>query len=124
MAGDYPRLRDDLELLRREFGAEDGSFLLRLRSDLYWDRAAFSRLEQAMRRVCAQQESQQQLGRWLVEGYWYLSDNVPAHTSHPGFPRPEPAEYYQAVIKRLWDLQYWFVMGQSPYDPGYEWPDL
>jgi hypothetical protein len=60
---------DDLQLLRREFGAEDGSFLLQLRVDLLWDRAAFSRLEQAMRRVCASQESRQQLGHWLVEGF-------------------------------------------------------
>ena len=49
---------DDLELLRQEFRAEDGSFLLQLRVDLHWDRQAFSRLEQAMRRVCAQQEPQ------------------------------------------------------------------
>ncbi|WP_344978752.1 hypothetical protein [Streptosporangium fragile] len=45
---------DDLELLRREFDAEDGSFLVQLRCDLQWDRQAFSRLEQAMRRVCAE----------------------------------------------------------------------
>ena len=44
---------DDLALLRQEFTAGDGSFLLRLRIDLHWDRPAFSRLEQAMRRVCA-----------------------------------------------------------------------
>jgi hypothetical protein len=77
---------DDLELLRQEFRAEDGSFLLQLRVDLHWDRQAFSRLEQAMRRVCAQQEPRQQLDRWLVEGYWYLSDFVPdtpvTRTSH------------------------------------------
>jgi len=78
---------DDLELLRQEFRAEDGSFLLQLRVDLHWDRQAFSRLEQPMRRVCAQQEPRQQLDRWLVEGYWYLSDFVPGHTSHPDFPR-------------------------------------
>jgi hypothetical protein len=115
---------DDLDLLRREFGAEEGSFLLQLKMDLHWDRAAFSRLEQAMRRVCAGQASRQQLDRWLVEGYWYLSDNVPAHASHPSFPRPEPPEYYEAALKRLWDLQYWFVMGESIYQSGYEWPDL
>ena len=115
---------DDLELLRREFSAEEGSFLLQLRIDLHWDRHAFSRLEQAMRRVCAQQESREQLDRWLVEGYWYLSDFVPAHISHPNFPRPEPAGYYEAAVKRLWDLQYWFATGQSLYLDDYKWPDL
>lgn len=115
---------DDLELLRREFGADEGSFLLQVRTDLHWDRAAFSQLEQAMRRVCAQMESRQQLERWLVEGYWYLSDNIPAHTGHPDFPRPEPAEYYDAAIKRLRDLQYWFMTDESMYEPDYDWPDL
>jgi hypothetical protein len=47
---------DDLELPRHEFRAEDGSFLLDLRVDLHWERRAFSRLEQAMRHICAQQE--------------------------------------------------------------------
>jgi hypothetical protein len=95
---------DDLELLRHEFSAGDGSFLLPLWIDLHWDRSAFSRLEQAMRRVCAQQEPREQLARWLVEGYWYLSDFVLGHISHPDFPRLEPAEYYQSAVTRLWDL--------------------
>lgn len=55
---------NDLELLRHEFRAEDGSFLLQLRVDLHWDRRAFSRLEQAMRHICAQQEPHEQLDRW------------------------------------------------------------
>ena len=61
---------DDLELLRHEFNAGDGSFLIQLRVDLHWDRHAFSRLEQAMRRVCGQQDPREQLDRWLVDGYW------------------------------------------------------
>jgi hypothetical protein len=115
---------DDLELLRREFAAEEGSFLLQLRCDLHWDRGAFSRLEQAMRRVCAQQEPQDQLSRWLVEGYWRLSDFVPEHIYHRDFPRREPAEYYQSAIKRLTDLQNWFVTGRSPYLASDQWADL
>jgi len=115
---------DDLELLRDEFSAADGSFVLQVRCDLYWDRSAFSRLEQAMRRVCAQQESREQLDRWLVEGYWYMSNYVPGWTSHPMFPRPAPAEYYKAAVRRLRDLQMWFVTGRSPYLPGHQWADL
>ena len=115
---------EDLDLLRHEFNAEDGSFLLQLRVDLRWDRRAFSRLEQAMRRVCAQQQSREQLDRWLAEGYWYLSDFVPGHVSHPDFPRDEPAEYYKAAVRRLWDLQNWFVTGRSPYLASYHWPDI
>lgn len=115
---------DDLELLRHEFNAGDSSFLVQLRVDLHWDRRAFGRLEQAMRRVCAQQEPHEQLDRWLVEGYWYLSDFVPDHISHPDFPRDEPAEYYQAAVRRLWDLQNWFATGRSPYLASHQWADL
>ncbi|MEV5750057.1 hypothetical protein AB0L00_19730 [Actinoallomurus sp. NPDC052308] len=115
---------DDIALLRREFDAEEGSFLLQVRCDLHWDREAFSRLEQAMRRVCAQQEDRGQLDRWLVEGYWYLADFVPSFTGHPNFPRPEPPDYYEAALERLHDLQNWFVSGCSPYLPEHVWPDL
>ncbi|NUW43636.1 hypothetical protein [Nonomuraea rhodomycinica] len=115
---------DDLELLRREFDAEDGSFLIQLRCDLHWDQQAFSRLEQAMRRVCAEQETNERLDRWLVEGFWYMADFVPSHTSHPNFPRPEQPQYYEAAIERLHDLQNWFVTGRSPYLATYTWPDL
>ena len=88
------------------------------------NRDAFSRLEQAMRRTCAQQEPREQLDRWLAEGYWYLSVFVPGHISHQDFPRPEAAEYYEAAVKRLQDLQNWFIAGRSPYLPSYQWPDL
>lgn len=115
---------DDIELLRREFSAAEGSFLLQLRTEFYWDRTAFSRLEKAMRWVCAAYESRSQLDRWLVEGYWYFSDFVPGMTSHPDFPKPEPAEYYQAAVKRLWDLQKWYVNGRPGYLADYIWPDL
>jgi hypothetical protein len=115
---------EDLDLLRHEFGAGDGSFLLQLRIGLHWDRQAFSRLEQAMRRICVHQEPRQQLDRWLAEGYWYLSDFVPAHVSHPDFPRTESTEYYTAAAKRLWDRQNWFVTGRSPYLANYQWPEL
>ena len=113
----------DLELLRHEFNAGDGSFLIQLRVDLYWDRHAFSRLEQAMRRVCAQQEPREQLDRWLAEGYWYLSDFVPAISATQISP-DEPAEYYQSAVRRLWDLQHWFVTGRSPYLARHQWADL
>ena len=115
---------DDLELLRREFSAQDGSFLLQLRIDLHWDRQAFSRLEQAMRRACALLESRDDLDRWLAEGYWYLSDFVPGHTSHPNFPRPEPEQYYNDCIQRIGDLTDWFFRGWHAYTEPHHWPDL
>lgn len=58
-----------------------------------------------MRRACAQHESGQQLGRWLAEAYWYLSDFVPAHINYADFLKTELASYYKTAAKRLWDLR-------------------
>ena len=100
-SGDILDDMDDIQLLWQEFNAADSSFLLQLRVDLHWDRHAFSRLEQAMRRVCTKQETQAQLDRWLVEGYWYLAEFVPGHTSHPAFPRPRhPGSLHQGPRPR------------------------
>ena len=55
-----------LVTLAREFRAGEGSFLLQLRIDLYWDKEAFDRLTEAMRACCKDyQYSQGQIEREL-----------------------------------------------------------
>jgi hypothetical protein len=57
-----------LTILAREFRAGEGSFLLQLRIEMYWDRDAFRRLTEAMRTCCKDyQYSQEQLERDLKE---------------------------------------------------------
>lgn len=112
----------DRVLLRREFDADDGTFLLQIRG-LVWDRDAFSTLEAEMRKLCFELESETRLDRWIANGFWILSDWLRTWTSHPDFPRPEPT-YYEAALQRMWDLQYWLMMGQSPYLPTHEWEPL
>ncbi|MFD0523100.1 hypothetical protein [Paractinoplanes durhamensis] len=78
---------DALTVLRREFEASEGSFLLGLRgSGLVWERAAFSRLERAMRVVCKQYEDCDDVPRWMAEGFYYVAHFVAEWTSHPNFP--------------------------------------
>lgn len=115
---------DVLTLLREEFEAADGSFLLRLRGDLEWDRTAFSRLEQAMRRVCERCQDLEQLDRWMAEGFYYLSHFVRNWTSHPDFPRPEPRQYYEDCLERIDDLADWFFHGEHSYQEPHVWHDL
>jgi hypothetical protein len=93
-----------LAVLRREFESVEGSFLLRLGCDLVWDRAAFSRLEQAMRVLCEQYEGRDDLPRWLAEDFWDVSRSVTDWTSHPNFPRPQPAQYHHDCLERLQNL--------------------
>ncbi|MGW7067596.1 hypothetical protein ACWGII_30150 [Streptomyces sp. NPDC054855] len=117
-------LRKMLETLEREFRAEEGSFLLRLRTDLTWDRAAFTRLERAMRAVCAHFQAASQLDRWLADGFYEVATAVPGWTAHPDFPRPVPAPYYEDCLERVGDLADWFFRGESSYGEGHVWADL
>ncbi|GAB3271718.1 hypothetical protein [Kineosporia babensis] len=115
---------DVLAVLRSEFDAEDESFLLAMRTDLSWNRAAFTRLEQALREVCAESVGAEELPRWLAEGFYELSHDVANWTAHPNFPRPEPESYYTDCLERLQDLADWFFRGWSAYPEDYNWPDL
>jgi hypothetical protein len=57
-----------LTILAREFRAGEGSFLLQLRIDMYWDKDAFGHLTEAMRACCKDyQYSQEHLERDLQE---------------------------------------------------------
>ncbi|MFI5800909.1 hypothetical protein [Streptomyces sp. NPDC051677] len=117
---------DDLAVLRQEFSENEDAFLSIVIHDRRWDKEAFARLERAMRGVCAafEESEQQDLPRWLVEGFWMCVDWLPDHTAHPRFPRPEPSTYYEAALTRLQELQYWLVTGASPYLPEHVFADL
>lgn len=121
---------DDLAILRHEFQAEEGSFLLQLRCDMQWDKTAFDRATQAMRRCCQHYEQasvplQEQnlpadevlLPRWLADGFWYMATFVPDHTSHPAWEQTIAAEptYFEKAYDRLEMLAEWFFGGQCPW---------
>ncbi|MEV4754986.1 hypothetical protein AB0J86_07720 [Micromonospora sp. NPDC049559] len=115
---------DALAVLRREFDAEEGSFLLGLRGRLEWDRDAFRRLERAMRAACVRQQGREVFERWLAEGFYEVSHFVPDWTGHPNFPRPQPREYYEDCLERVADLADWFFRGEHAYQEPHEWPEL
>jgi hypothetical protein len=113
-----------LTALREEFEGADGSFLLLIRTELEWDRAAFTRLEGAMRAACVAFEQHDELPRWLAEGFYYVSHFVADWTSHPSFPRPEPTAYYTDCLERLSDLADWFFRGVHNYLEPHVWAEL
>ncbi|MGO8947050.1 MAG: hypothetical protein ACLQUY_05185 [Ktedonobacterales bacterium] len=119
-------------VLWHEFNAEEGSFLLQLRCDLVWDRAAFTRLTDAMLACCqAYDEGKQRstvlrqvsdptyVPRWLAEGFWYVLSFVEGHTSHPAWKGKIAADpsYYDRAYERLHALAEWFFTGYGPLDP-------
>jgi hypothetical protein len=101
-------------VLRSEFSADEGSFLLQLRCDLTWDAAAFSRLIGAMEACAAVHADASTLPRWMAEGFWFCSWFVPEFSAHPNFPRKHPPAYYDAARERMHNLAYWFFVGTSP----------
>ncbi|WP_210203234.1 hypothetical protein [Labrys okinawensis] len=105
-----------LQTLQREFQAGEGSFVLRLRSDLQWDRQAFGNLVSAMQACCREHESTQVLDRWMAEGFWYTQWFVRSWVDHPNFPRTYTQDYYQKACTRLDDLAQWFFSGINPYE--------
>lgn len=124
---------DYATVLRREFAAKEGWFLLQLRCDFVWNRTAFTRLTTAMLDCCQVYDENNQgptlLGpaygrdhppRWLVEGFWFLADFVEGHTSHPAWKQKIAVDpdYYAQAYQRLHDLVDGFFTGQSGYlDP-------
>ncbi|MBC8104562.1 MAG: hypothetical protein H7Z41_18460 [Cytophagales bacterium] len=104
------------QTLRDEFGAEEGSFLIRLRIELEWDRAAFTRLTQAMEECCRARADEDLLPRWMAEGFWYVPSFTRGHTNHPAWKSylATDPDYYKAGRERLDDLAFWFFLGESP----------
>jgi hypothetical protein len=107
-----------IRVLRQEFDAEDGSFLIQLRCDLVWDKTAFSRLVDVMHSYVSQTCDEPRVERWIANGFWYLETFVRDWTQHPSFPRVYAAEYYESAYQRLHDLAYWLFDGKSPYIGG------
>lgn len=122
---DDGHVHEHLDLLRREFEADEGTFLLGLRGESpEWNKAAFSCLERAMRWTCEHFQDHDQLDRWLAEGFYYVSWFIRDWTAHPGFTRPEPQQYYSDCIQRIGDLADWFFHGTNDYVEPHNWPDL
>jgi hypothetical protein len=100
-------------VLRDEFGASPGSFLLTLRCNLEWNEHAFNRLTQAMFEYVRTRNRETDIPRWIAEGFWYLDWFVKDWSMHESFPREHDESYYEAAYERLHDLAYWLFVGES-----------
>jgi tetratricopeptide (TPR) repeat protein len=101
-------------VLRREFDAEEGSFLIQIRCRLEWDWNAFRRLTSAMYDVADAVKGQPSIETWIAEGFWFCDTWIRDHTSHPNFPRP-PDEAYQDALALLDQLASFLFTGLNPY---------
>lgn len=101
-------------VLRREFNAEEGSFLLQARVSLKWNWDAFRRLTNAMYEVADEAKGQPSVETWIAQGFWYCDTFIRDWTSHPNFPRP-PEDAYQDAIELVHNLATFLFLGESPY---------
>jgi hypothetical protein len=116
---------DFLTVLAHEFSAGEGSFLEQMYK-LTWDKAAFTRLTEAMFACCQAFDAHERrptgvddgldttpVPRWLADGYWYVSADVRHFTLHPAWKSTTALEqgYYDAAYERLYLLAYWFFTG-------------
>jgi tetratricopeptide (TPR) repeat protein len=102
-------------ILRREFDAEEGSFLIQIRCRLEWDWDAFRRLTSAMYDVADEARGNSSIETWIAEGFWFCDTWIRGHTIHPSFPRP-PEEAYRDALELLNNLASFLFTGQSPYE--------
>ncbi len=102
--------------LRAEFDAEDGSFLIKLRVNLDWDKNAFNRLTGEMYQYVRERDPGAPIPRWIAEGFWYVESWVREWSSHEAFARPHGDPYYEAAYERLHALAYWLFTGSSMHE--------
>ena len=106
-------------VLKNEFEAGEGSFLLQIRTQMNWDRTAFTRLIAAMHTYCMHHAGTDLVERWVAEGFWYITTFTRTWTTHVHFPHHHDEAYYVQAYQQLDDLAYWFFIGSSPYEPGH-----
>lgn len=108
--------RTEEEILRHEFDAEPGSFLLQLRTELRWDTEAFHRMTSLMYGVAIRQTHDAPIPQWIAAGFWYLDWFVRDWSTRANFPRPHEQSYYEAGYERLHDLAWLLFVGDDPFE--------
>ena len=100
--------------LIEEFEAGEGSFLLRLRTELIWDWDAFYRCTSLVYDVACISNGSKSIDTPIAQGFWMMDTWVREWTSHESFNRPKNVEYEQALLL-LHELTQFLFEGVSPY---------
>ncbi len=98
--------------LKREFHAQEGSFLLELRCDLRWNSLSFERLIKAMEACCKACAKAPQLERWMAEGFYYLPGFIKDWSAHEAFPKEQSRDYFNRAYEILDELAHWYFHGE------------
>ena len=107
-------MKDWRSILKTHFDAENGSFLLNLRGENTWDRRAFDQLIHAMKSCCISSAADESLERWIAAGFLSTGASTRNWLSHSASRLNRSAEYYKAATELLFELEYWYFLGESP----------
>lgn len=107
---------DYLTILRREFDADEGSFLLKLRCFAEWDKEVFARLIVAMEQCAREHEGREIVDLWIARGFWFLETSTAAWVGHPDRRPTGEEDCYLRGCQRLSDLAWWLFFGESPFE--------
>jgi hypothetical protein len=101
------------EILKREFDAEEGSFLIQARCHANWDWDAFRRLTSAMYDVADEVRGQPTIETWIAQGFWFCETWIQDWTRHPNSTRPPEA--YRDAKGLVHELSSFLFTGLNPY---------
>jgi hypothetical protein len=65
---------------------------------------------------CRELAGDEQLARWLAEGFWYADSFTTSWTTRESWQGRDDLSEIEAGRERLTALADWFFTGQSPYE--------
>lgn len=101
--------------LKDQLNAEDGSFLLELRTELNWNHQSFINLLTTLNTECIRTRDHTNISKEIASGIWYLSSFVKDWTLHKDFPKTYSKLYYETAYAIIDDLVYTYFMSEPPY---------
>ena len=101
--------------LTKELEADEGSFLLELRTSLNWNHTSFVNLVSKLYTYCQNNKEVNKLERPVASSIWYISTFIRDWTEHNNFPKDQPEEYYTKSYELVNDLAEFYFNGTSPY---------
>ncbi|PIB30937.1 hypothetical protein BFP78_13200 [Gaetbulibacter sp. 5U11] len=96
-----------------ELNAENGSFILELRTELNWNHNSFINLVNKLNKEFKNTKNEKKLDREIACGIWYISNFIKDWSQHKNFPKKLTKEYYAKSYELINDLAYQYFMAES-----------
>jgi hypothetical protein len=99
-----------------ELNAENGSFILELRTELNWNHNSFLNLVNELNKEFEVTKNENKLNREIACGIWYISNFIKDWSQHENFQKKLTKEYYTKSYELINDLAYQYFMAESVHE--------